>query len=790
MSRYCNLPIKPILSAVEQWKQRCIVEQRSLFAEDRIWTAENLEALRQFFVERPDVGDSNFLAKLQSQLEGAPSEAIRLAAEIAWVMYLFPHGSMGAKIKRSNIERISLGSGVDLPNDHWALSLPVLAGIGSTGTFYNTGFWIEFSYAILVFRELFKLDTARRAELMHPEADFVGWLDGLPLLAKLPGGPNLKPGSRQFRHILLYLLQPDSFERISSTQQKREIVKTLGPQVGVTLELDTPAAIDRALQNIRRALEQRFGSDEVDFYQSEIKKLWTKEAPTDTKNVAGVAELHVEYRERGDIAFWLLGAYWDGNDRTDTFLREGRWENGYKDHFLERVKAVRAGDRVALKSTYTRKHNLPFDNRGESISCMDIKARGTVRENPGDGIHLSIEWESRLQPSTVYHFTYRQAIARINADKYGDVVSWIFDGIDQPLDRLRDGAMSRVDSPELVERFGIAPRNVILYGPPGTGKTWTLLEEILPNYVDDAAADSSVDVVRRYEMVTFHPSFSYEDFVEGLRPKKTSDGKVEICAVSGALKRLCERARDDAGSRYALIIDEINRGNIAKIFGELITLIEEDKRVRTDVTGKIRGVEVNLPYTHVPFGIPENVDVYGTMNTSDRSIALVDIALRRRFLFRELLPMPDVIEGDDGMGNIDSDDDGEPIDLRRLLRVINARLTVLRGRDARIGHAYFTKVDSFDALKNIFRDRIIPLLQEYFYEDWSGMAQVLSGVEGKCAFVSTFSPDIRGLFGAEDRIESGYADRAHYRVVDVRLLSSDAFRSLYASVPTAALEFE
>ncbi|WP_414492864.1 DUF3427 domain-containing protein [Stenotrophomonas maltophilia] len=293
-----------------------------------------------------------------------------------------------------------------------------------------------------------------------------------------------------------------------------------------------------------------------------------------------------------------------------------------------------------------------------------------------------------------------------------------------------DGAEGEEQEDEAVEQDDDmqvmhAPSNTILYGPPGTGKTYGVVDkaleildpELLAATKGQGAGARAVHKQRfdalheegRIRFVTFHQSFAYEDFVEGLKARAGASGALEYGVESGVFLELCIDAQH-SDLPYVLIIDEINRGNIARIFGELITLIEPSKRQGMD-----EALSVRLPYSKQDFAVPANLHIIGTMNTADRSLAAMDVALRRRFRFIEMPPRPELL---------DWDVDG--IRMGELLSTLNSRIEVLLGRDHLIGHAYLMGAKDLPGLAEAFRLRILPLLQEYFFEDWRRIAWVLN----------------------------------------------------------------
>ena len=456
--------------------------------------------------------------------------------------------------------------------------------------------------------------------------------------------------------------------------------------------------------------------------------------------------------------------------------------------------------------------------------------------------------------------------------------------------------LSHLADPHLNDDVDATYRNVrpntILYGPPGTGKTYSTMayavaicdERPIDKRTGDVEGLGRDEIEDRYrslceegriEFVTFHQSYSYEEFIEGIRPKMDASGTdVAYTIEDGVFKRFCKssKAFDDAwnelcgqiaesvedrgylpidtwdrrhelrlalsqtdlmrvneagdkgpyftygqclnvyqglpgvpgeGSdnyrkaivRYmeeeldlqpfapsesasrnrAIVIDEINRGNISRIFGELITLIEEDKRA--DANGRPL-YAAKLPYSKESFSVPSNVYILGTMNTADRSLTQIDTALRRRFEFVEMTARPDLLE------DVECDD-GTIICLSELLKAVNDRISVLRDREHVIGHSYLMGEGgarlSFDELKRRFSARIIPLLQEYFYDDYASIKKVLGEPDGAPDGTPSFIAKRVGedLGYASGLVDTGEA--AEYSLCDDEGWTPEMFVSIYQS---------
>ena len=445
-----------------------------------------------------------------------------------------------------------------------------------------------------------------------------------------------------------------------------------------------------------------------------------------------------------DVEYWMVGSYWGEDDQTNRFLSEGIWENGYEDKYIDQVKAMNVGDRIAMKATFTQKSNLPFDNRGNTISAMAIKATGTVAKNPGDGRRVEVNWDPLPSvPHTWYFYTQRKTVWHLQKDdKYAQrLIRFAFYNEQQDFPFFFEVWLDGEQPPPISDK-GAAPataygaadliaegvflseseiegalvrwkekKNLILQGAPGVGKTFVAkrLAYALMEERDD----------KRVRVIQFHPSASYEDFVRGYRPTADDVGSLKFQLIDGPFLRLCRDAIEDPANRFVLVIEEINRGNLSQLFGELFTLLEADKRgKRHQMTPLYRRKDDEQFY------VPENLYVIGTMNVADRSLALVDYALRRRFAFITLRPR----FGDDVFRKWLIDRHMPTTVCDRII----SKMTALNGQIAedphlgeeyRIGHSFFcpegTDFSGHDEnwYRQVVRTEVAPLLKEYWYDD-------------------------------------------------------------------------
>jgi 5-methylcytosine-specific restriction endonuclease McrBC GTP-binding regulatory subunit McrB len=631
-----------------------------------------------------------------------------------------------------------------------------------------------------------------------------------------------------------------------------------------------------------------------------------------------------------NVQYYCVGFKWNGSDdQLGRFKKDSIWENGYDDKYLDKVKGVKIGSKIAAKTSYVEQ---------KSISILHIHALGVVKANPKNGKKLVVEWQKDFKPFKIKDTSYRDTITQVKNRK--NIKSIFYQhrtALQDPVDNTTDKNMDTIN-PNI-------PLNQILFGPPGTGKTYNTINKALeicgidiPNDRNEAKAIFDKKVEKgQIAFITFHQSMSYEDFVEGIKPQEPNDdGGIFYKIEKGIFRELCERAQkittktiksdneistltpevfkalyynlssqlpdqndssspfelktkngspfylfknsrnsivvntqsmknrmpvahvhaekvlfedakphytsyvqiiidriledfsyeetqeDNSTKPFILIIDEINRGNVSEIFGELITLIETDKRL-----GRAEQISLKLPYSKKAFGVPENVYIIGTMNTADKSVEALDSALRRRFSFEEVPPIPKLVapnrmylrllwkykevgwddetfkakenkllkllggtnklsaEKYDIWDNMIINEDFENpeiyastyfnrVNLENILTIINKRIHKLLDKDHLIGHSYFIKVSSIADLMNAFYKKIIPLLQEYFYGDFGKIGLILGN-----GFVMLNDEDDNILANFDVYEANRLEDKKVFSIIDYRLFKEDEKESKF-----------
>ena len=675
--------IDAVLAAAEAWRERCFLADGSLFGDERLWTLGNIEEFRSRVIDDPIERKDKFINKLEEQLESASPQVKQLAAELLWFLYLFLHRrAMKPETKRDNIERVWEWSGSSLP-DSGHLSEEALMGVGRPGAAYMTRPQWELGF-LLQMLERWRSEP-RQSELMveDPPWRFIAWLDEIDNSERRP-----------IRHAILYFLFPDHLERSVNFEHKRWIVEAFRdrlPEENRPEIQDSPIVdIDRALYELRKGFEKEHGKKELDFYHPPLAELWDgnrrnrKGHNPDNRLVNELAQVIENIR------------------RYQTELDRG---SDSADRLIELMTSAPHWYAVESDGQWLfapSKFIGYVDNNAEDYKSIGRDGRDTEDSLKQWFGFAPTEVEDELRPALL-RFHEKHGHSSLNKRVRIHILKETYANY----------------SPNLKETSVNYFLNTILYGPPGTGKTYATTRRCV-EICDGKTGQSDEDVRERYEelveegrveFVTFHQSYGYEEFVEGLRPETGEGTGFRLVTKDGVLKRIAERARSsEAGLPHVLVIDEINRANVSKVLGELVTLLEEDKR-----EGRPNKVTVTLPYSGDSFTLPANLHILGTMNTADRSIALLDTALRRRFEFEELPPDPGVLKKVDG------------IDLPDVLRAINERLEWLRDRDHLIGHAWLMDAKTKADVDHAMRHRIIPLIAEYFHDDWNKVRAVLGG---------------------------------------------------------------
>jgi 5-methylcytosine-specific restriction protein B len=543
---------------------------------------------------------------------------------------------------------------------------------------------------------------------------------------------NLRPirSAAALRTKALYVYFPDEMLPINSSAHLAHFIAVLGGSVGQRGTVEANRALLRLIRErpeFEGWMPREISAFLYEWADPRKARLVVKVAPGER------AAYWDECRENGYIC---IG--WDELGDLSRFAGREEFRKAFDDQFSEEYHGNKSKLSVKANEVWTFRELEPGDTVIANRGTSQVVGIGTVIEpgyvwRPEREVYkhtVSVQWtdttERTLDPPVTSWFG--STVAKVPGDLYQQITA--AGTIDGGPAVPHPAVSPEPVLPEILS--GLQRRGqVVLYGPPGTGKTyaarrfavwWLLSRAGAPEaswILGDRAALTERERVLstprtggvpQLSMITFHPSYSYEDFVEGYKPRPTEGrGGLELELRDGIFKRICRAAADDPRP-YVLLIDEINRGNVPKILGELITLLELDKR----------GTSVVLPYSGETFSIPKNVFIVGTMNTADRSIRLLDAALRRRFAFIELLPDPEILQG----AAVDR------LALDAFLLELNQRILKYVGREKQIGHSFFldregqpiTRSEDFVAY---FLSEVLPILQEYAFEDYTLLSQLL-----------------------------------------------------------------
>ena len=673
-----------VYNAAGKWVEAALRTDGSLFAPgESIWSSTWLGELRQRFLDHPDESNAKFLEKLEGQLEDSPPEVYQLMGELLFFYFLIvlTKSSTG---EEQVINRV-LGwspTPVSVPEDLVAALTP---GLVNPGQYFHTGRPFQIGYLIEFVERWKEKGWDEQHRLLGDAWEFREFALGLDFRSKLLQG--VSNGVRTQREALLHLVFPDTFEPIVSVDHKESIAKTFA-----NLVADPEVDVDRRLAQIRPAIEAEYGyggTSFLSFYSPVLRARWNDNYTPDLWDTfvgrarqyfdAGRLEQEeIEYKL--EISHKLADAreaVLAGTEGWGSLVKNGiagnlihpieqskfrDWIDGSPEEALPALRELWEGDEPEvderIRSFCARLPRQVSSGPGVRMTVVSVLLMGLDVENfPPFRVTLFADAcqrtghalpDSRSDEAALYEHALgfldrfiEEASARGLPLRHRlDAQSLIY-GICRPdpdpappvpaSDPWSPGDIEALAKELLWEGSGLRKiidglkdkRQAIFQGPPGTGKT----------YVAKRIAEWCRDRGGDFEIVQFHPSYSYEDFVEGFRPTLTDTGQAGFKLRDGPLRRIAAKAAENPGATFVLVIDEINRGNVAKVLGELYFLLE------------YRNESVSLQYSDNRFSLPENLWFIGTMNTTDRSIALVDAALRRRFYFFGFFPDEPPVRG-------------------------------------------------------------------------------------------------------------------------------------------------
>ncbi|MGS0498891.1 McrB family protein [Pseudoalteromonas mariniglutinosa] len=675
MPRYCgNRNSEHLLKNANEFKQNCLIEGKSLLTDAVIWTSEYCEELTKYFVDNPNAGEGDFFTKLETQLADASANAKLLAAEMLWLMFLCPSNT-GAVSKRGSVERVFAWSGYKIAEatKERYLSDNALTGVGSAGTAYNTMRWRELVYLIRFTGLFLKLDKPEKEELLKNHVKFAHWLEQIP-----------ENENRQLRHMLLFLFFPDFNERIFGNTDRCSILVTLAGLTKSQYNKMKCSERDAALLKLRKEFEQELGTTELDYYIEPLKSKWKDTELNTVKNVQEPREGYTVEKTINNTTSSLNQILYGPPGTGKTYNTINKALKIVDPDFLVQHE----DNRTKVKDRFDelkKSNRIGFVTFHQSFSYEDF-VEGLKAESDAGQVSYSVE-------SGVFKDLCERAEAALS-----DIIS--VDAFEESIAKLQEISEEANDRIEMETIRG--KKFEIEYAGGTTFKVFPhSTESTDPKYV------ASIANVRKLYLTGSKKGIYNVSYVEGLLLYLKKHLNLEEYAENS------ETHKNSKPQQFVLIIDEINRGNISNIFGELITLIEPSKRA-----GGSESLSVKLPYSKEPLSVPSNLHIIGTMNTADKSLAQVDIALRRRFEFVEMMPKHELLD--------DVEVDG--IKIAKLLKTINQRIELLYDREHTIGHSFFLPLKdepTIARLAKIFELEILPLLEEYFFEDWERVGQVL-----------------------------------------------------------------